>query len=452
MAIEDRVVLECFYGPLWTPADRAAVVRRAHSHGATGYVYGPAADGRTGADWREPYGDDAGHLAELLALTRELGMTATWRVSPGAPLCRDRAISLADRDELALLLDRVTAMTRLGFDRVIVAFDDIDAQLDPVTRAMYGADPHPMAAAQAVVINAIHDGLANLGTELLVCPTHYWGVESSRYRLRLGELLHPELIACWTGPTVVSPTVSAAQARTVAEQLQRRVWLWDNYPVNDWDGTDLAFSSATTPRRLPLAPLRGRDPRLADVLVGYGANAALQAHAGLPGLCTAMEWACDPQGYDPDRAFVQALEETGQVDALEALAGLAGPSVLTDDPGRLAVACWAALRSPDPAELVALHNLLDQSAAAIEALSGPIASELRPWADALRIVLPAASAAARVLTATRAGRLAANADITMVRDAIRSWPRLSIAGGALFALADHTLGTAGAGTPTWPDG
>jgi len=56
--ITDRAVLECFYGPLWSPADRAEVVRRAHRHGATAYVYGPSADERTGPDWRQPYGAD----------------------------------------------------------------------------------------------------------------------------------------------------------------------------------------------------------------------------------------------------------------------------------------------------------------------------------------------------------------------------------------------------------
>lgn len=451
MPIIDRAVLECFYGPLWTPEARAAVIRRAHGHGATAYVYGPSADERTGPDWREPYGDDGAHLAELIALTRELGMTATWRVSPGAPLRRDRAMSLADRDELALLLDRVTDLARLGFGRVIVAFDDIDAKLDPGTQAAFAADPHPMAAAQAGVLNAVHDRLAELGTELLVCPTHYWGVEASRYRLRLGELLHPELAACWTGPTVISPTISAAQVRAVAEQLQRPIWLWDNYPVNDWDGAELAFSNMMTPRRLPLAPLRGRDHELADVLAGYGANSALHALAGLPALCTALEWARDPQGYDPERAFVQALDETGQRRALQALAGLAGPSVLAEDPGVLATACWAALRNPDPADLVSLQHLLSQSAAAIETLSGPLEVELRHWREALRIVLPAASAAARILIATRGGEPATNEDITLLRGAVGSWPRLSIASGALFALADHALGTAGAGTPSWPD-
>jgi hyaluronoglucosaminidase len=301
------------------------------------------------------------------------------------------------------------------------------------------------------VINAVHDRLADLGTQLLVCPTHYWGVEVSRYRLRLGELLHPELAACWTGPTVVSPTISADQVRMVAEQLQRPIWLWDNYPVNDWDGVELAFSNAMTPRRLPLAPLRGRDQELADVLAGYGANSALNALAGLPALCTALDWARGPRGYDPDQAFAEALDETGQRRALEALAGLAGPSVLAERPGALAAACWAALRHPDPADLASLRHLLDRSAAAIETLSGPLETELRPWRDALRIVLPAASGAVRILTATRVGGLPTNEDITLLRGAVGSWPRLSIAGGALFALVDHALGTAGAGTPSWPD-
>ncbi|MGW5192655.1 beta-N-acetylglucosaminidase domain-containing protein [Kribbella sp. NPDC004138] len=449
MPITDRAVLECFYGPLWSPADRAEVVRRAHRHGATAYVYGPSADERTGPDWRQPYGADGNHLDELVALTNDLGMTATWRVSPGAPLRRERAMQLSDADELAVLIDRLTEMVRRGFGRIIIAFDDLDAELDPATRSAYADDPHPMAAAQAGVVNAVHDRLAGLGAELLVCPTHYWGVESSRYRQRLGELLHSDLVACWTGSAVISPTITAAQVRAVAEQLQRPIWLWDNYPVNDWDSVDGVFANTMTPRRLPLAPLQGRDPGLADVLAGYGANAALQPLAGLPALCTALDWARDPHGYDADASFARALDETGQGKSLRVLAELAGPSILAERPGRVADGCRRVLAGPDPAALSALDETIAQAAIAAAALDGPIAAELRPWLDALRTVLPISAAAVRAIAAARAGEPVQNEDIAALRAGLRDWPRMSIAAGAPYALADHALALAGGGTPTF---
>ena len=56
----------------------------------------------------------------------------------------------------------------------------------------------------------------------------------------------------WTGPTVCSPTVRAADARAWATALAgRRPILWDNYPVND----------GTMARSLHLGPYRGREPR-----------------------------------------------------------------------------------------------------------------------------------------------------------------------------------------------
>lgn len=451
MSIPDRAILECFYGPLWSSQARHVAVRRAASHAATAYVYGPAADLRTGQNWREPYRDKASALQELVQAAHDSGMTATWRVSPGAPLARAHAMAMGDPSEQAVLLDRITEVIELGFDRVLIAFDDLTPEVDPATRSVFGHDAHPIAAAQAHVLNTAHRRVAELGAELLVCPTHYWGVEPSRYRFRLGELLDPELAVCWTGPTVTSSTIEAEQVRQVSEHYGRPLWIWDNFPVNDWDGVESSFSNDTTPRRLPLAPLRGRAADLDGAVAGYGANAALAPHTGLPAVCTALDWARDPAGYDPERSFRNALSEAGDPAALELLADVCGALPVGGQPGRLARAACSAVSDPGPANLRMLANHIDDTAHAVAPLHEVMDGELGPWLDALAVVLPASRSAVRILTEHVAGSVPADADIVALREALATWPRVSLADGALFMLVDRAIGIAGAGCPPWPD-
>lgn len=452
VTIGDRALLECFYGPLWASDARAMAVRRAAAHGATGYVYGPAADLRTGQRWREPYGDQGGHLANLVETAHSLGLAVTWRVSPGAPLARSAAMSMVDEHDLAVLRQRITEIIGLGFDRVLVAFDDLDTDLDPATRSVFGHDRHPVAAAQAHVLNAVHATVREAGADLLVCPTHYWGIEPSRYRARLGELLDPELAVCWTGITVTSPAIDASQVRRVAEQFQRPIWIWDNFPVNDWDGVHGQFSNEMMPRRLPLAPLRGRAADLDGAIAGYGANAALQARAGLPAVCTALDWAGDPAGYQPDREFRRALAESGDGPALARLADIVGALPNGAPLGELAAAVVAAVCHPDDETLRTLDDLLLHTEHAVGSLAGALGGELEPWLSGLAVVLPASRAAMGVLASGSRGEPPQNQDLLTMRQAIAGWPGVALADGTLRMLVDRALGVAGAGAPAWPDG
>lgn len=360
-------------------------------------------------------------------------------------------MSMADPNELTLLQRRTTEMIELGFDRILVAFDDLDTSLDPLTRSVFGHDSHPAAAAQAQVLNTLHRTVRHAGGTLLVCPTHYWGIEPSRYRSRLGELLDPELPVCWTGITVTAPAIDAAQVRLVSEQFQRPIWLWDNFPVNDWDGTHGQFANDMTPRRLPLAPLLGRAADLDGAIIGYGANAALQAELGLPAVCTALDWARHPAGYRPDSAFRNALWEAGHRDDLARLADVAGAQPVGGRVGELAVAAAAAVCTPDHKTLGRLDELLLHTERAAASLVGTMGGELAPWLDALTIVLPASRAATRTLSN---GMLAAppdGQDMETMRAAVRQWPAVALADGALWMLVDRALGVAGAGEPPWPD-
>src|SRR4029450_11600929 len=135
----------------------------------------------------------------------------------------------------------------------------------------------------------------------------------SPYLTTLAQELPPGVDVCWTGPTVCSPTITAADAHAWREAIgDRSLLLWDNYPVNDM----------VMERELHLGPYRGRGADLGDVLDGVLCNPKLQERASLVALATAAEYLGAPAGYDEADAWERAIADVGgkHTSALRALA------------------------------------------------------------------------------------------------------------------------------------
>src|SRR5262249_31862588 len=150
------------------------------------------------------------------------------------------------------------------------------------------------------------------------------------YLESLADELPPEVDVMWTGPTVCSPVIRAADARAWASSLAgRRPLLWDNYPVND----------GTMVRSLHLGPYRGRTADLTDELDGVLCNPMLQAYASQVPLATAAAYLCDPEEYDPDASWSRAIPVVGRSRAAGRSGSLsdgwrAHPRSSPEDPAR----------------------------------------------------------------------------------------------------------------------
>ena len=78
--------------------------------------------------------------------------------------------------------------------------------------------------------------------EWWICPSYYsedvllervFGQFEPEFLETLAQYLPPNIPCFWTGPSVVSKSITLAHARRVAKKIQRPLLLWDNYPVND---------------------------------------------------------------------------------------------------------------------------------------------------------------------------------------------------------------------------
>jgi hyaluronoglucosaminidase len=388
-----RGVVEGFYGTPWSHDARLEVMSFLAGHGMNAYAYAPKDDARHRTEWRLPYdAADLGRFAELAAAGSRLGVRFGFAISPGLDIEYE---SQPDREAL---LRKLAPLRDSGVSWFLLLLDDIPMQPG-------------LAPRQADLVSWLHGALD--GADLTMCPTEYVGTHPSPYLSDLGAGMPPDVDVMWTGPTVCSPELRAADARGWTKALgDRRVIVWDNYPVND------ALMTAS----LHLGPYVGRDADLVDVVGGVLCNPMTQARASQIALGTAMDFLTDPDGYDAHRSWpvVIGAVDPGRAEPLAALARACADSPIAE-PARLDLAArvrglQAALAGPEWTETVGDLRAVLQEARGLPAAfpdpapaSDPLATEVGPWAAAAGRAADTALAALRLIQASRPA-LAVDAD------------------------------------------
>ena len=167
--------------------------------------------------------------------------------------------------------------------------------------------PVVRAASHAALVN---EALGRLRTkdadaQLVFCPIACWGdgsnPEHRAYLEVLAREMDPEVYVFWNGDSIVTPRVTRIAAESFKSVVKHRLFLWDNYPVNDANPT------------LHLGPLRGRDPDLCEVIEGYLSNSmCMQNQINRIPLATCADYAYNPQAYDPGRSIGEAILRLGK--------------------------------------------------------------------------------------------------------------------------------------------
>lgn len=381
-----RGVVEGFYGAPWTHDARLELIEFAGAHGMNAYLYAPKDEPRHRAQWREPYDrEEMARFEELARVASANGVRFAFSVSPGLDVeyesPRDRAV----------LVDKLAALLDAGVTWFWLLLDDIPLQPGLAPR---------QAALAAFLLDALRsrDDHATLG----ICPTEYVGTLPSPYLTRLAAELPPDVDVMWTGPTVCSPVITAADARARAAALGGRPpVLWDNFPVND----------GTMDQSLHLGPYEGRDPALAGVLAGVLCNPMTQARASKVALASAAAYLRDPQRYRPDTAWADAVAAAAgeHAEALAVLARACADSALRDPartpPARLVDELAAAVDGPGwtaaARELAAELRAARSLGSAFPPDAPGLAGEVAPWAAAARLEAEAGLAALRVVQQCR---------------------------------------------------
>ncbi len=287
---EQAGVVEGFYGPPWSHADRLDVLRFMGRVGLTHYYYAPKEDPFHLSRWREPYPlDTYTELGELVTVARDAGVTFVYAISPGG------SIVYADSADYRQLLHKLDRVAELGVTDFALFLDDVPPQLQhPADRAAFRS----LAEAHAALTERLYRDLRERGHTLAVTPTTYtnaWG--DREYLEEFGRLAPEEVPFFWTGTDVAAPDITAARAEEWGELISRPLLVWDNYPVNDFARW-----------RLFLGPLRDRGPDLPSATLGILANPMNEAHASMIPLATLAAYAGNPATYSPPGALDAALD------------------------------------------------------------------------------------------------------------------------------------------------
>ncbi|WP_213452389.1 beta-N-acetylglucosaminidase domain-containing protein [Rhizomonospora bruguierae] len=388
-----RGTVEGFYGPPWSHAERLAHLEFSARVGLNTYVYAPKDDPHHRARWRQPYPEpELARLAELAAASRALGIRFVYAISPGL------SMRFADDADHRALAAKAGQVFDAGIGHFALFFDDVPAELtrpEELNRwpgAGAAGAAHGEAAATFVAGFLRPRGIRE---PLLVCPTDYAGCDATPYRERFARTAPPDAIVAWTGCDIVTGAVTRDDVARAAASYRRRVLLWDNFPVNDYE-----------PSRLFLGPLTGRAGELGGgALAGVLANPMVQAVPSRIPLACVADWARDPRGYDP------------AASARRALAAVAGAGAADLAPLVEACTAWPPEAEQEAALARAVGDALAGRPGGLDVLTGrltdlargcraarepePLVTALRPWLDAAIAMADAGLAAARLLqTAT----------------------------------------------------
>lgn len=280
-------IIEGYYGAPWSWAERAGQVAFLAPHGYRFFHYAPKADAFLRRRWQEAHPpEDAASLARLSAHCRDLGVRFGVGLSP-FELYRDFG------DEARAALARKLAdLDAIGVDDLGILFDDMRGDLPG------------LAQTQADILHFVAG--RSRATRIITCPTYYtddpvlnriFGARPSDYLEDLGRALDASIEVFWTGEEVCSAEYSPGHLARVADQLGRKPFLWDNYPVNDG------------PRMSAFLHLRGFTGRPAAIgahITAHAVNPALQPTlTRIPALTLADSYRLG-EAYEYGRAFERA--------------------------------------------------------------------------------------------------------------------------------------------------
>jgi hyaluronoglucosaminidase len=294
-------LIEGFYGKPWSLDARKQTVARLAPHGYAFYLYAPKSDPFLRKRWQEHYPEDAAQaLRQLSEHCRSLGVRFGVGLSPFELYWN------FDREGGDALRRKVEFLDEIGIDDLAILFDDMRGDLPALAREQ--VDVIDFAAAHTKA------------TRIIVAPTYYsddpmldrfYGQRPDGYLEALGRSLDTAIAIFWTGPEVCSREFTTGHLARVAEQLRRKPFLWDNYPVND--GPQMS-------QHLHLRAFTGRPGAIGGYIAGHAINPASQPTLSLIPALTLVDSYKLGEDYDYRAAFMLAAAEVLGLDLAERVA------------------------------------------------------------------------------------------------------------------------------------
>ena len=369
-----RGIVEGFFGPPWSMAQRARLFAFGAARGMNTYLYAPKNDPYHRQRWRQPYPRVLWKkLSSLIGQAQTHRIDFVYGFHPGAGLC------FSDDQPIVDLMKKARRFYDAGVRSFAVLFDDIPSRLSQARDRRSFADSLARAEGTWLAKSIAAQPTSWSDVEWWICPSYYsednllervFGKFEPDFLEILAEYL-PARVACfWTGARVVPKEITVTHLRRIAKRVKHPLILWDNYPVND-------LSMA---HELHIGPLQGRDPRLPEIVYGYLNNPLLQEELSFLPLATCFDYAAAPRTYASERSWTRAVRQRFGANAL---------------PYWRAIRRFAEASRPAKGSIRGLQ-LNRRESRGLAAALGYIdthrrekwAKELTPWSTAIRRTLP----------------------------------------------------------------
>lgn len=210
----------------------------------------------------------------------------------------------SDPDDEHRLVAFITLLRKqAGVRRIVLSFDDVPRELQELSDIFrYGLSTAP-AQLDLVrrVAEAIPPDVALWLCGSAYCDAHLAGGQGPYSKPFLAGLasLPAGIGIVWTGPKVLSPTITQKDLEATRARLGGRpLLLYDNFPVNDDQNDTMA---------LILGALRGREAGIRDVVAAYLACPEHPLAGSRLSLLTTANFLRDPERYDPDASARNAI-------------------------------------------------------------------------------------------------------------------------------------------------
>ena len=361
-----RGTVEGFYGTPWSHEARLSQLDFYGKNKMNVYIYGPKDDPWHRDKWRVPYPEaEANRIAELVEVAKKNYVNFYWAIHPGV----DIKWNNEDRDALVAKLEK---MYDLGVRAFAVFFDDIWGE-------------GTKADKQAELLNYVDNNFIQKKKDvapLIMCPTEYnrgWANEEKGYLRTLGSTLNKGIEIMWTGNSVVA-CIDKATMEWINERIQRKGYIWLNFPVNDFVRDHML-----------MGPLYGNGKDIAPLVSGFVSNPMEYAETSKISLYGIADYCWNMDAYEFEANWHKSLRRIlpSNYKALEIFAlynkdlGPNGHGFRREEGEELQPTAKAAIEG-DAAALEALNRKCNELKLACDLLlvddtNPQLIHELRPW-------------------------------------------------------------------------
>jgi hyaluronoglucosaminidase len=254
-------IIEGFYGKPWNWQSRADTVSFLAPYGYRFYLYAPKADVFLRRRWQEQHPDAfAEDIAKFATHCRETGVRFGIGLSPY------ELFNNFDDDAREALSRKLAFFDQVGAEDVAILFDDMRG------------DVPDLASRQVEIVHWAAE--RSNASRVIVCPSYYsddpildrvFGNRPANYVEDLGRMIDSKIEIFWTGEEVISRQFSDGHLERVTSQLDRKPFIWDNYPVND--GQRMS-------QFIHIRGFTGRPASMASHSAAHGINPLLQPTLG----------------------------------------------------------------------------------------------------------------------------------------------------------------------------